>query len=124
MAQIISSTLMLVGAFFMLLAAVGVVRMPDLYTRMHASTKSVSLGVGCLMLGLAVHFNDLAIASRAVAVVGFIFATAPVASHMIARAAYFSGVPLWEGTVTDELRGRYDEATHILHSHGGEEERG
>jgi multicomponent Na+:H+ antiporter subunit G len=69
------------------------------------------------MLGLALHFNDLAISARALAVVVFIFVTAPVAAHMIARAAYFSGVPLWEGTLSDDLEGRYDERTHTLHSH-------
>ncbi len=120
MGTLLSGALMVVGVFFMLLAAVGIVRMPDLFTRMHASTKSVSLGVGCLMLGLAVYFNDLAISARALAVVVFVFATAPVASHMIARAAYFSGVPLWEGTLSDELLGRYEAETHVLHSHGGE----
>jgi multicomponent Na+:H+ antiporter subunit G len=50
-------------------------------------------------------------------VVVFIFVTAPVAAHMIARAAYFSSVPLWEGTLSDDLEGRYDERTHTLHSH-------
>lgn len=117
MGSILSGVLMVIGAFFMLLAALGVVRMPDLFTRMHASTKSTTLGVACLMLGVAVHFGELAIAARALAVVAFVFFTAPVAAHMIARAAYFSDVPLWDGTLSDELRGRYDEKSHTLHSH-------
>src|SRR5687767_2275655 len=121
MGTIVSGALMATGAFFMLLAAFGVMRMPDLFMRIHASTKSVTLGVGCLMLGVAVYFNDLAIAARALAVVVFVFATAPVASHMIARAAYFANVPLWAGTLSDELHGRYEEETHVLHSHGREE---
>ena len=122
MGETLSGALMTTGVFFMLLAAVGVARLPDLFMRMHASTKSVTLGVGCLMLGVAVYFNDLAISARALAVVVFVFATAPVASHMIARAAYFANVPLWEGTLSDELDGRYEAATHVLHSHGREEE--
>jgi multicomponent Na+:H+ antiporter subunit G len=114
MGQILSGPLMLVGAGFMLLAALGVARMPDLFTRMHASTKSATLGVGCLMLGAALHFGDAGVTARALAVVAFLFATAPVAAHMIARAGYLSGVPLWEGTLSDELRGRYDMTRHTL----------
>ena len=121
MAEILSGALLVIGACFMLLAAVGLVRMPDIFTRMHATTKSTTLGVGCLMLGVALHFGDLAIAARALAVVAFVFVTAPVAGHMVARAAYFSGTPRWEGTVSDELSGRYNPQTHTLHSHDPEQ---
>lgn len=117
MGTILSSMLIIIGALFMLLAAVGLVRMPDLFTRMHATTKSTTLGVGCLMLGVALYFGDLAIAARALAVVAFVFVTAPVTGHLVARAAYFSNTPRWEGTLSDALRGRYDEKTHLLHSH-------
>jgi multicomponent Na+:H+ antiporter subunit G len=116
MAAIISWALILVGAVFMLLAGVGVFRMPDVFTRMHSSTKSATLGVGCVLLGAALYFNDLAIAARAIAVVVFVFVTAPVAAHMIGRAAYLSGVPLWEGTLSDDLKGRYHAKTHALAS--------
>ena len=116
MAQVISQILLLIGAGFMLIAAIGVMRMPDLFMRMHSSTKSATLGVGFMMLGTAVYFADLAITTRVLAVVLFLFVTAPVAAHVIGRAAYFSGVPLWEGTLSDELRGRYDARTHQLES--------
>jgi multicomponent Na+:H+ antiporter subunit G len=112
----IGSGLMLVGAFFMLVAAVGVVRMPDLFSRMHSSTKSATLGVGCLLLGAALHFGDVAIAARALAIVVFMLVTAPVAAHMIGRAAYISGVPLWKGTLSDDLHGQYNPETHALAS--------
>jgi len=116
MAQNLSAALMLVGAFFMCVAAIGVARMPDLFMRLHASTKSATLGAGCLMLGAALHFSEFAIGVRALAVVIFLFATAPVAAHMLGRAAYLAGVPLWEGTLSDDLRGRYDVDTHVLAS--------
>ena len=96
---------MVVGAVLMLLAALGVVRMPDLFSRMQAATKASTLGVGCMMLAVAVHFADLAVTTRAVLIVAFVFLTAPVSAHMIGRAAYYVGVPLWEGTTLDELRG-------------------
>jgi multicomponent Na+:H+ antiporter subunit G len=100
--------LMISGATLMLLAAVGVVRMPDLYSRMQSATKASTLGVGCTMLAVAVYFADLAISTRVALIVAFFFLTVPVSAHMIGRAAYYVGVPLWEGTTLDELRGRRD----------------
>lgn len=114
MAESVSLVLLLLGAVFMLLAAIGMVRMPDVLTRMHSSTKSATLGVGLIMLGVALSFGDFAIGVRALAIVIFMFMTTPVSAHMIARAAYLSGVPLWEGTLSDELRGGYDPDTHSL----------
>jgi multicomponent Na+:H+ antiporter subunit G len=114
MAESISLLLLLLGALFMLLAAIGMVRMPDVLTRMHSSTKSSTLGVGLIMLGVAQFFGDFAIGVRALAIVIFLFITTPVSAHMIARAAYLSGVPLWQGTLSDELRERYDPETHVL----------
>jgi multicomponent Na+:H+ antiporter subunit G len=112
----VTAALMAAGATLMLLAAVGVVRMPDLYSRMQAATKASSLGSGCLLLAVAVHFADLAITVRVLLIVVFILLTAPVSAHVIGRAAYFVGVPLWEGTAVDQLRGRYDRRTHTLDS--------
>lgn len=114
MAESISLILLLLGAVFMLLAAIGMVRMPDVLTRMHSSTKSATLGVGLIMLGVVLVFGDFAIGVRALAIVIFLFMTTPVSAHMIARAAYLSGVPLWEGTLSDEMRERYDPETHTL----------
>lgn len=111
-----SAALMLIGAAFLLLAAVGITRMPDLFTRMQTTTKAATLGAGCVMLSVAVYFGDLGVIARAVAVIVFLLLTAPVAAHMIARAAYLIGVRQWDGTIVDELRGRYDLSAHILHS--------
>jgi monovalent cation/proton antiporter MnhG/PhaG subunit len=114
MNEILSSALMIIGAMFALLAGGGVVRMPDLFTRMQAATKASTLGIGCIVLAVAIHFGDLGITTRALATIMFVFLTAPVAAHMIARAGYVVGVPLWEGTVIDELHGHYDRRTHQL----------
>lgn len=102
--EAITVVLMIVGAVLMLLATVGVVRMPDLYSRMQSATKASTLGVGCTMLAVAVDFANLAIATRVVLIVAFVFLTAPIAAHMIGRAAYHVGVPLWQGTTLDQLR--------------------
>ena len=114
--EALTALLLLTGAFFMFVGSVGIVRMPDLFMRMSATTKSVTLGVSFSLLAVALHFNDLSIGARALATILFVYITAPVAAHMIARAAYARGVALWEGTIADELRGRYDPETGELSS--------
>ncbi len=98
----ITVTLVLVGSFFATLAGVGIIRMPDLYTRMQSSTKAGTLGVACLVAAAATHFRTSAVVIEASLVILFLFATAPIASHLIARAAFVAGTPLWERTSRDE----------------------
>ncbi|MBI1735391.1 MAG: monovalent cation/H(+) antiporter subunit G [Candidatus Rokubacteria bacterium] len=98
--------LMLLGSAFVLLAAVGILRLPDVFTRMHAATKPATLGVGLIIVAVAVHFGEVGIATRALLVGAFFVLTVPVGAHMIGRAAYLTGTPLWEGTVVDEWRDR------------------
>lgn len=104
MTDILTAVLWLAGSGFALLAAVGVLRMPDVFTRMQASTKASTLGLGCLLLGAALQMGDFASSIRAVSIGAFVLLTTPVAGHVIARASYLADVPLWEGTVVDERR--------------------
>lgn len=114
MSDAVIGILMLVGTFFMFVASVGICRMPDLFMRLSANTKASTLGAALLLAGSAIYFNDYDITSRIVAIIGFIVLTTPVAAHMLGRAAYMSNVPLWEGTICDELRGRYDTERRVL----------
>jgi multicomponent Na+:H+ antiporter subunit G len=114
MKEIVTGILLLAGAAFVLLSALGAVRMPDVFTRMQATCKASTLGVLLLALGAAVHFADASAGVRAAAIVVFYFVTNPVAAHVIARAAYFVDANIWPGTVIDELEGRYDEKNHRL----------
>ncbi|WP_111413261.1 monovalent cation/H(+) antiporter subunit G [Billgrantia lactosivorans] len=116
MIEILKGGLLLVGAIFMFLAALGLVRLPDLLTRMHATTKAATLGASLIMLAVALHFGEVAVVARALGVILFIMMTAPVAAHVIGRAGYFVGSRLWHGTVKDELRPNYDPLTHELKS--------
>lgn len=102
MSDIVTIVLLIIGVAFALLASVAVVRMPDLYTRMHGATKSATLGVGCTILATAIRFADIETTTVAILVIGFLFLTAPVAAHMIGRAAHRQRVPKWSGTVVDE----------------------
>ena len=99
----IVALLLVLGALFMLLAAVGLVRLPDLYLRMSATSKAATLGASLVLLGAAVHFGTAAVAGRAVVIIVFLFLTAPVAAHTIGRAGYRRKSPLWKGTIADEL---------------------
>lgn len=118
---IVSLTLLLAGASLLLIAGIGVVRMPDLFLRMSASSKASSLGAACILLAVAVSSAELGIVVRALAGVVFLLLTTPVAAHMIGRAAYIIGVPLWKHTVCDELHGQYDRRTHALAGSPGDE---
>jgi len=102
MSDWITAGFWLVGATFALLASIGVLRMPDVFTRMQTSTKASTLGVGCLLIGTATQLSDTASVVRAASIGAFVMLTSPVATHVIARAAYHTDVPLWSGTVADE----------------------
>jgi multicomponent Na+:H+ antiporter subunit G len=105
MTDIITAVMWIAGALFALLAAVGVLRMPDVFTRMQASTKAVTLGLGCLLIGGALQLGDFGSVIRLLSIGAFILITAPVSALVIARASYLAEVPLWEGTVLDERSG-------------------
>ncbi|MCC5939544.1 MAG: monovalent cation/H(+) antiporter subunit G [Lunatimonas sp.] len=104
------------GALFILLAAIGVVKMPDLYLRISVTTKAATLGIGLILGAAALYFGDTAITSRVMAIILFMLLTAPVGAHMIGRASYFTGVKLWLDSKYDDLEGKYDARTHKLSS--------
>lgn len=114
--DLLAAVFLLAGCLFMLVAALGVFRMPDLLTRMHATTKSGVLGAGLIMCAVMLFFGESSVTLKALAVMAFTTLTSPIAAHTIGRAGYFIGVPLWEKTLKDELQGRYDEQSHTLRS--------
>ena len=109
MIQIIAGLLILVGAAFSLVAAIGINRMPDIFSRLHAASKAGTLGAGLVLLAVAIDAYELDIATRAFAAVLFLMLTTPVAAHLLGRAAYIAGVPLWSGTRIDELSRHVEE---------------
>lgn len=94
------------GALLSLVAAIGVVRLPDTYTRNHAASKSATLGVISILLGLFIYYLliDHHVNSRVLLGIVFVFLTAPVAGHLISRAAYNIGIPLWDKSIQDDLK--------------------
>lgn len=102
MTDLVTALVWLAGSLFSLLAAAGVLRMPDVFTRMQASTKASTLGLGCLLAGAALQLADVGSFIRLASIGAFVLLTTPVAGHVIARATYAADVPLWAGTVLDE----------------------
>lgn len=114
MIDVVTGVFILLGSLFILISALGILRMPDLYTRMSATTKASTLGVGLILVGTAIFYQNVGIVVRAITIIIFLFLTAPVAAHIIGRAAYFDNVPLWKETKIDEIKGKYNENTHEL----------
>lgn len=106
MSKLIVAILILLGALFNLASSIGLIRFPDIYTRSHAATKSATLGILCILFGAFLYFwvIERHISARILLGIAFIFITAPVAGHLIGRAAYRSRVPLWDKSVQDDLR--------------------
>ncbi|MCK1998607.1 monovalent cation/H(+) antiporter subunit G [Psychrobacillus psychrodurans] len=93
------------GTIFILVTAIGLIRLPDAFSRAHAASKSATLGVMSILLGVFLHFWLIEdhFNSRILLGIVFIFITGPVGGHMMGRAAYLSGVKLSDKTVRDDL---------------------
>lgn len=102
MIEIISAVVIIVGVLFVVIGAVGLLRLPDFYIRISAITKAATVGVACIMIGVALFYNEISMAFKAFAVVLFLLITSPIAAHIIGRAAYNSGVTLWKKTEINE----------------------
>ncbi|MCO6186727.1 monovalent cation/H(+) antiporter subunit G [Rhizobium sp. L1K21] len=101
--EIAAAVLLVVGALFALVAAFGIIRLPDVYTRMHAAAKAGTVGSGLLLLATGLESQDPAIFARAIAAFVFFILTAPVSSHLLARAAHRAGCEMAAVTVRDDL---------------------
>ncbi len=95
--------MMIVGALFALVAAIGILRFDDVYMRMHAASKAGTLGSGLLLLALALFSGTFDVVTRALAGVAFFLLTAPVSAHLLARAAHKVGYRPCAATLTDAL---------------------
>ncbi|UPK46536.1 monovalent cation/H(+) antiporter subunit G [Paenibacillus pabuli] len=104
-AGLVIGLIVLLGALLSAFSAFGLIRLPDVYLRAHAATKSTTLGVLCVLSGAFLFFwyYDNYISARVLLGIVFVFITAPVAGHLNGRAAYRTDVPLWEQSVQDEL---------------------
>lgn len=106
-----------IGALLSLLSSFGLIRLPDVYTRSHAATKSATLGIVFILTGTFLYFILVEgyISARLILGIFFVFLTAPVAGHLICRAAYRTKVPLWNKSVRDELETALQKEDYRVH---------
>jgi len=104
MNEIISLFFIVVGITFNLFGCIGLVRLPDVYNRLQASTKCVTLGTCGILLGVFIRFGFTEAGIKALLCIVFLLLTSPVAAHALARGAHKSGIKLWKDSVCDKYK--------------------
>ncbi len=94
--EVLAAVSLILGGALGFIAALGVLRMPDVYIRMHASTKAGTLGVLLILLALILTAGDGGLIGKSIAVFAFVLLTAPIGAHLIGRAAYRAGLEPWQ----------------------------
>ena len=102
MVEIIGLIFIVIGLGFDIFGCIGLLRMPDVYNRLQATTKCVTLGTCSILFGVFVIKGFSGTGIKAIMVAVFLLLTAPVAAHALARGAHKSGIKLWEGSVCDK----------------------
>jgi len=101
--EIAITILIILGSLFMLLGAVGLLRFPDIFMRMHAATKAPSLGATLMLIAFALYFADAITTTKAIVIMLFIFMTTPIASHAIGATAHRLKIKKWHKMKIDDL---------------------
>ncbi len=108
MSDITGYILITIGILFDIFGCIGLVRFPDVYNRLQASTKCVTLGTILVLVGVALVSASGPIIAKAIICAVFILITSPTAAHAIAKGAYASGVKLWKNSVVDKYAEEVD----------------
>jgi len=104
MIEILTALFLSLGAVFFLIGSVAVLRFPDVYTRLHGTTKCDTLGLGLILVGLILYEGATLASVKMVFIIVFVFLTNPTAAHALARAAYKHGVKLWKKSMVDRYK--------------------
>lgn len=107
--QIVISIPLIIGTFFIVVAGIGLIRLPDVFCRMHAAGKAGTLGIVMTLFAVMIYFiaipePDYSVLIRGLLAIFFQFLTTPAATHLLARAAYITNYPLSDRTEVDELK--------------------
>jgi multicomponent Na+:H+ antiporter subunit G len=100
------AAMMIIGSAFSVIAALGLIRLPDVYTRMHAASKAGTLGSGVMLIALGIYSGDVGTLTRSLAGLIFFLLTAPISAHLLAKASYAVGYRMSDRTVVDEMSSR------------------
>ncbi|MGM0566403.1 MAG: monovalent cation/H(+) antiporter subunit G [Bacteroidota bacterium] len=103
---------LVIGTLFIFIASVGLLKMPDVYLRMSASTIAGTFGVASMLIAVAIFFGGLSLVLHVAGVIVFLILTVPVGAHMLGRTSHIIGLKMWDKTVSDDMKGKYNEETH------------
>lgn len=109
MIELMTGILIVIGAFFILISGLGLLTFPDIYTRMHAVSKSMSLGIGSILIAAMLNFANWNTSLKSLLIIHFLFVTIPVASQLLSFTAFTMKIPFWEKTVIDEYSNKSED---------------
>lgn len=109
------------GAFFILVACVGIYKMPDFYARLSVTIKAATMGVGSILIAAALFFADFPVTTKVISIIFFLFLTAPVAGYLIGKVAYVNGTKLWKHSIIDEMKDDPDSTCTIVKENESEQ---
>ena len=104
MSDTISLIFIIIGVVFDLFGCIGLIRLPDVYNRLQAATKSVTLGTCSILFGLFIKYGFSAIGMKALIAIPLLFFASTVAAHALVRGSYIFGIKLWDKTVIDDYK--------------------
>ena len=108
MGEYLTLIFLITGTVFIFIASIGLLKMPDVYLRMSASTIAGTFGVASMLIAAAIHFYDLGLALHILGVIVFLILTVPIGAHMLGRVSHNIGLDQWNKTVCDDLKGKYN----------------
>jgi len=114
MTDILILILSTLGALFILIASVGIYKMPDFYARLSVTIKAATLGVGSILIAASLFFADFPVTTKVISIIFFLFLTAPVAGYLIGKVAYVSGTKLWKHSIIDEMKNDPDSFCNLV----------
>ncbi len=119
--EVVVSLLLLIGGGFVLTGSIGLVRLPDFFTRLHAPTKATTLGMACLLLASMLVFSvgEGGVSLHELIITLFLFMTAPISAHMMAKAALYLELPAQDGTRNPEIMDAARQGPSPATSQGG-----
>lgn len=103
---------LIIGTIFIFVASIGILKMPDVYLRMSASTIAATFGVASMLIAVTIHFSNLSTTLHILGVILFLVLTVPIGAHMLGRSSHIIGIEKWDKTVIDEMEGKYNEEAH------------
>ncbi len=112
MAEYIAAFFLIIGTLFIFIASIGLLKMPDVYLRMSTSAIAATFGVLSMLVATAIHFMELTLTLHIIGLIIFLMLTVPIGAHMLGRSSHIIGLEMWDKTVCDDLKGKFNKDTN------------